>query len=162
MKPVLDSKGMYCALWLLTVALFLGAGLAGPQSALGQDNAQTNGTNPVTTPAQSLDGLQFSAGIIRSSEADSGNAPLGDTLVFKDGEFSSAICERYNFSSAPYWIRQDSEQIHFLAELSSPTDGKMVWQGTVRDGKLEGTMRWTRKRWYWTIDVEHNIRGEVK
>ena len=153
---------MYCALSPLTVVLFLGDGPVAPQSALSQDNAQINGTHPVSNPAQLLDGLQFSAGIIRSSEADSGNAPLGDTLVFKDGEFSSAICERCNFSSALYWIRQDGEQLHFLAELSSPTDGKMVWQGTVRDGKLEGTMRWTRKRWYWTIDVEHNIRGEVK
>lgn len=108
-----------------------------------------------------LDGLQFSAGIVRSSEADNGNEPLRDTLNFNDGQFSSVICQRYNFSSAPYWIRREDDQVHFLAELSSPTDGKMVWKGTIRDGKLEGTMRWTRKRWYWTVDVEHKIRGEL-
>ena len=48
-----------------------------------------------------------------------------------------------------------------LAELTSPTDGKMVWKGTIRGDTLEGTMRWTKKRWYWTIDTEHKIRGRL-
>jgi len=37
----------------------------------------------------------------------------------------------------------------------------MVWKGTVSGDKLDGTMRWTRTRWYWTIDVEHKIQGQV-
>ena len=120
------------------------------------------GTTAAASSARTLDGLQFSAGIVRSSEAETGNEPLRDTLIFKDGQFSSVVCERYNFTSAPYWIRSEGDQVHFLVELTSPTDGKMVWKGTIRDEKLEGTMRWTRKRWYWTVDAEHKIRGELK
>lgn len=37
----------------------------------------------------------------------------------------------------------------------------MEWQGTVKDGKLDGTMRWTRERWYWTIEAEHRISGQL-
>lgn len=120
---------------------------------------------------RTLDGMTFGAGIVRNdavapidegrgSEPD-GGASLRDTLVFDRGMFTSRICTRYNFAAAPYWVRLDGDRVHFLAELSSPTDGKMVWQGTIRDGRLEGTMRWTRTRWYWTVDVEHRIRGEL-
>ena len=127
-----------------------------PQLANSQDNArlETSAVNP-------LDGMHFAAGIIREGDEQAQKRPLEDMLLFEDGNFSSVVCKRYNFESAPYWIRREGDRIHFLAELSSPTDGKMVWKGTIQEGKLSGTMRWTRKRWYWTIDAEHNIRGEL-
>ena len=106
-----------------------------------------------------LDGLQFKAGIVNTEEG-SGNA-LEDTLIFDNGEFLSVVCKRYNFKASPYWVRTDGETIHFLAELTSPTDGKMEWRGAINGDKLNGTMRWTKKRWYWTIDAEHTIEGEV-
>lgn len=106
-----------------------------------------------------LDGLRFKAGIV--SIEDGPENALEDTLIFRDGKFSSVICQRYNFAAAPYWIRTEGGTIHFLAELNSPTDGRMIWKGTVSGDKLDGTMRWTRKRWYWTIDVEHRIQGQL-
>lgn len=108
-----------------------------------------------------LDGLQFSAAITSDGDEEAQNRPLEDELAFNDGQFSSLVCARYNFAAAPYWIRRDGERIHFLAEMSSPTDGTMVWKGTIRNGKLEGTMRWIKKRWYWTIDAKHTVRGEL-
>ena len=116
-------------------------------------------TNNQSTPLAGdlLDGLHFKAGIVKTVDGE-GNA-LEDTLTFSGGKFSSAVCERYNFTAAPYWIRTDGQSVHFLAELDSPTDGKMVWTGTIVDNRLKGTMRWTKKRWYWTIDVEHLIEG---
>ena len=106
-----------------------------------------------------LDGRRFKAGIV-NTEDGSGNA-LEDTLIFDNGAFLSVVCKRYNFKASPYWVRTDGETIHFLAELYSPTDGKMEWRGTINGDKLNGTMRWTKKRWYWTIDAEHTIEGEV-
>lgn len=88
--------------------------------------------------------------------------PLGDVLTFSNGIFSSEICKRYNFKGAPYWVRVEGDQVHFLAELTSPTDGRMLWKGTIRGGILKGTMRWTKKRWYWTIDTEHKISGKLE
>ena len=72
------------------------------------------------------------------------------------------MCRRFNFGEAPYWVREENGRIHFLAELTSPTDGTMVWKGTVRGDTLEGTMRWIKKRWYWTIDTAHRIRGKLE
>lgn len=110
-----------------------------------------------------LDGLRFRAGIVRrDAGADVQSQPLEDRLVFSNGAFSSAVCKKYNFAEAPYWTRKDGDAIHFLAELTSPTDGTMVWKGTIRGDRLEGTMRWTKKRWYWTVDTEHNIVGAVE
>ena len=117
------------------------------------------GAQSGTSKAGLLDGLQFKAGIVKAEDG-SGNA-LEDTLTFRNGEFSSAICKRYNFAASPYWVRTEGETVHFLAELNSPTDGKMVWKGTITGDKLIGTMHWTKKRWYWTVDVEHRIEGEV-
>lgn len=127
-----------------------------PQLASSQDDArlETFAVNP-------LDGMQFVAGIVGDGDEQAQKRPLEDKLLFEDGNFTSLVCKRYNFKSAPYWIRREGDRIHFLAELSSPTDGKMVWKGTIHDGKLSGTMRWTRERWYWTIDAKHTIRGEL-
>ena len=109
-----------------------------------------------------LDGHQYKAGIVRATSAEEGEKkPLGDLLMFSGGKFSSAVCKRYNFAEAPYWIRIEGDQVHFLAELTSPTDGKMVWKGTIQGDTLEGTMRWTKKRWYWTVDTEHKISGKL-
>ena len=104
-----------------------------------------------------LDGQSFKAGIIRKGATNQ----LEDTFTFEDGTFSSAMCKRYNFAAAPYWLRQEGDKVHFRAELESTTDGVMVWQGVISNGMLEGTMRWTKKRWYWTIDTEHRISGQV-
>ena len=110
-----------------------------------------------------LDGRQFNAGIVQAdAEEDGTKPPLVDQLMFSNGKFSSAVCKRYNFTEAPYWVRVEGDQVHFLAELTSPTDGRMVWKGTVRGDTLEGTMRWTKERWYWTIDTEHKIRGQLE
>lgn len=131
------------------------------QQPLAQSLEHSDALNPQSIPSTSdfLDGLHFKAGIVKAEDG-SGNA-LGDVLIFSDGKFSSVVCKRYNFTAAPYWVRTEGEAIHFLAELNSPTDGKMVWKGTITGDKLKGTMRWTRTRWYWTIDAEHNIEGEV-
>lgn len=112
--------------------------------------------------AAPLDGRTFRTSIVRTSaeKVEEGDQ-FPDQLEFRDGKFSSMICKRYNFSAAPYWVRREGDQVHFLAELTSPTDGKMVWKGTIKGESLEGTMHWTKKRWYWTIDTEHNIRGTL-
>ena len=110
---------------------------------------------------QPLDGMRFKATIVKDAHGDAPKQPLIDELDFHDGNFSSTICKRFNFADAPYWVRMESGRVRFMAELQSPTDGTMLWKGTVEGGVLNGTMRWTKKRWYWTIDAEHKIRGEI-
>lgn len=141
------------------VALLLAA-IIWSQSSVNPDPEKIE---PSVAGAGPLDGLQFLARIVRDDADENGeNGALGDQLAFSDGKFSSAICRRYNFADAPYWVRTEGGEVHFLAELTSPTDGRMVWKGTIRGDTLEGTMRWTKQRWYWTIDAEHKIRGKLE
>lgn len=139
--------------WLSTLALMMATIV--PLIANSQESAKV-----ATTAVSALDGFQFNAGIVRSGD-DTKKRPLEDKLIFRNGRFSSVVCKRYNFKPSPYWIRREGDRIHFLAELFSPTDGKMVWRGTIQKGRLTGTMQWTRKRWYWTINAKHTIRGEL-
>lgn len=129
----------------------------------GLQSAPDEKITPQNTARGMLDGRRFKAGIVRIDENQGEKSkPLGDQLSFRNGMFSSEICKRYNFKEAPYWIRIDGEKTHFRAELYSPTDGKMLWKGTIQGNTLEGAMRWIKKRWYWTIDTEHKIRGELE
>ena len=149
--------------WVISATFFaalLATTTAWSQAPMNSGNAMI--TLPVANAA-SLDGRQFKAGIVRKDADEGGeNLPLDDQLMFRDGKFSSAVCKRYNFADAPYWVRVEGDQIHFLAELTSPTDGRMQWKGTIRGNTLEGTMRWTKKRWYWTINTEHRISGTLE
>lgn len=120
----------------------------------------------VADPAQSvalapLNGQEFEARIVRQGDSAAPSEPLVDRLSFANGMFSSVICERYGFVPGAYWVRGTVDSIEFTAILHSPTDGIMEWSGIVKDGKLDGTMRWTRERWYWTIEAEHRIAGEL-
>ncbi len=139
---------------LALIVALMAAGLAPPSFAQAITQA------PQAASLAPLDGQTFDAGIVRQADA-SPTDPLLDQLFFADGMFSSKICERYGFVPGPYWVRGEPDAIEFQAVLHSPTDGIMEWQGTVKDGKLDGTMRWTRERWYWTVEAEHRISGEL-
>jgi hypothetical protein len=132
-----------------------GVGL--PEASLAQ--TVTHQTQPVVFAP--LDGLEFDAGIVRQEDGKDPAEPLTDRLLFANGKFSSRICERYGFVPGAYWVRGTADEIEFSAVLHSPTDGTMEWQGTVKDGKLDGTMRWIRERWYWTIEADHRISGQL-
>lgn len=108
-----------------------------------------------------LDGNVFEAKIVREDGTPAADAPLIDRLEFDNGFFVSEICTRYDFAPAQYWVRSDSGAIRFYAEMRSPTSGVMIWTGAVHNGELEGTMHWTRKRWYRTIIAEHRIAGKL-
>ena len=158
-------KHFLCHASTFVSAAILAAVLAFPTSAWSQSSKRPSkpATPPTAVKPYSLDGQKFKVRIVRDSNSD-GNKKrgLGDILSFKNGNFSSQICRRYNFEDAPYWIRVEGNKTHFLVELKSPTDGTMRWQGTIHGNILEGTMRWRRERWYWTIDATHKIRGKLQ
>lgn len=142
------------------LALLLPAELTVAQPAGASSPSVTDSRASNRSP---LDGRRFRAGIVRDdADEDGQKRPLEDKLVFENGKFSSVVCQRYDFAEAPYWVRVDGDRIHFLAELTSPTDGTMRWTGTIRGDKLTGTMRWIKQRWYWTIDTSHQIRGDLE
>jgi hypothetical protein len=98
------------------------------------------GIVPMAAGAQSLDGRSFQ-GVFLERGKTSGDA---DTLIFKDGRFRSTACDRYGYSDAPYKTMATADGTRFEAETQSPKYGKLVWNGTVRGGKLDATVMMER------------------
>ena len=67
-----------------------------------------------------------------------------DTLSFKDGRFRSSACDPYGYGDGAYTATQSGEAIAFEAETESPQYGKLLWKGTVRGPRLDGTMTMVR------------------
>jgi hypothetical protein len=86
--------------------------------------------------ANGLDGRTFQ-GVFLERGKTSGDA---DTITFKNGRFRSSACDRYDYSDAPYKTMADGDGLRFEAETQSPKYGKLVWNGTVRGGKLDATV----------------------
>jgi hypothetical protein len=84
-----------------------------------------------------------------------------DILSFSEGKFTSSACFKYGFGSGPYTATLDGDAIHFQAETVSPTHGKMVWQGTLKDGTLEVDYSWTKERWLWTTFRQYWFKGSL-
>ena len=115
--------------------------------------------SPSVVPAlSSLDGRTF---VAQSGEKGK-QASKKDTFVFRDGRFLSEACTPYGFGDAPYQATVDGATVRFHAETHSPTHGKMVWDGIVKDNAIEATSIWTRERWYWKIKKEYWFRGQMK
>ena len=90
--------------------------------------------------AANLDGRSFD-GVFLQRGKTSGDA---DTITFKDGRFRSSACDRYGYADAPYKAMADGDGLRFEAETQSPKYGKLVWNGTVRGGKLDATVMMLR------------------
>lgn len=86
-----------------------------------------------------------------------------DTFVFDKGLFVSRECERIcNFPARPYFVRETVEGIEFISETRCPyKDSKIVWRGTFRDGKVNGTSTWTSERWYGRIERNLVFQGTI-
>ena len=84
-----------------------------------------------------------------------------DVLSFSDGKFTSSECFQYGFKGGPYTATVEADSIHFYAETTSPTHGKMVWQGTLKSGTLDVTYTWTKERLLWTTFREYWFKGSL-
>lgn len=45
-----------------------------------------------------------------------------DTLIFKNGKFRSAGCDKYGFGEAPYTTTAEGDVIKFIADTTSETN----------------------------------------
>lgn len=84
-----------------------------------------------------------------------------DELIFKDGQFTSTECFQDGFMPGPYTATVESDGIHFTAEMHSATQGKMVWQGTLKGDILDVMYTWTKERWLWSIHMDYWFKGTL-
>ena len=108
-------------------------------------------------PSRILDGKKF---VGLTGEKDK-KVHHKDVLSFSEGIFTSSACYQYGFKGGPYTATVEGDSIHFQAETISPTHGKMVWQGTLKDGTLEVDYSWTKERWLWTTHREYWFKGSL-
>ena len=88
-----------------------------------------------------------------------------DTLIFKDGNFHSTGCDQYGFGDGAYTSTVNGDVIRFEAVTTSPTKGKMTWNGTVSGDKIEVGYVWMdASHWYKPNPkpLEKRAKGELK
>jgi hypothetical protein len=95
---------------------------------------------PSLAHANGLDGRSFT-GVFLERGKTSGDA---DTITFKDGRFRSSACDRYGYSDAPYKVTAVGDATRFETETQSAKYGKLLWNGTIRGGKLDATVMMVR------------------
>jgi len=87
-----------------------------------------------------LDGRNFDGIVLKRGET-SGDA---DTLSFKDGRFRSSARDPYGYGDGAYTATRSGDAVLFEAETESAQYGKLLWKGTVRGPRLDGTMTMVR------------------
>lgn len=111
------------------------------------------------SPSDLLDGKIF---LVKSGELGSEASHHNDYLIFRDGLFVSTDCaELLDFRASTYSATRQGDAIRFQADSTSPTHGRMIWDGTMRDNVMDATARWIDKRWYWTIDRMYWFKGNL-
>lgn len=124
-----------------------------PTTVLAGDNADSL---PKSFPAKHLlDGKKF----IGPTGEKGKKVHHEDVLIFAGGRFTSSKCFEFGFTDGPYVATVEAGLIKFHAETTSPTHGKMEWQGTLKGDTLEVYYNWTKKRWLWTTFREYWFKG---
>ena len=72
-----------------------------------------------------------------------------DELSFKDGKLHSALFEKWGFSEGAYSSTVKGDEIHFKAETSSQSHGKIVWKGKVSGEGIDIAYNWISQDWHW-------------
>ena len=102
-----------------------------------------------------LDGRAFK-GVIGPAEAPD----LADSLHFEEGHFWSDICTRCGFLPGVYRSEKTDEGVVFSGVLESDSRGRFEYDGLVgEDGAIDVTIRWEKRRWYWTSSREIAFQG---
>jgi hypothetical protein len=102
-----------------------------------------------------LDGRSFSVELTEANKSEA----TKDELIFKDGTFFSAECEKYGFTPAPYESKSKDGAILFKSALTSGKEGKTEWEGSVKGDEISGTMFWSKEG---QDPIIYTYKGAVK
>lgn len=120
-------------------------------------------TAPLTTAqTPTLDGKVF---IADAGEKGKAADEKSDVITFSEGKFHSSLCDQYGYGKGDYKTTALADTLVFDVETSSAKDGRLVWKGTVRGDKIEGTFMHYRKGGFFNSNpapVEHWFKGTIK
>lgn len=66
-----------------------------------------------------------------------------DAMVFEETQLLTENFAFYGFSPGTYTVPQDQPQ-RFSATLQSNTKGKLEWNGAIAEGRISGSLVWTK------------------
>ena len=87
--------------------------------------------------SSSLDGKSFVIFLYLQKERDS-----IDTLWFENSSMSFATQKKYGFVPESMKPKEKNGNIHFVATYKSKKNGDMIWEGTVMNDSIAGTLIW--------------------
>ncbi len=83
-----------------------------------------------------------------------------DVMRFENGQMSTAICIKFGFMPAPYFLSVEDGRVHFYAEMPSEKQGNMKFTGVIENDRIKATANWKQDRWYWSVDVKLMFEGK--
>ena len=106
-----------------------------------------------------LDGKRFEGKI----GAPGKPGKIDETVVFENGQFVSAECERRcGYARSKYWFRLENNEIHFKTRIRcTRADAWIDWSGTIAGNTINGQLKWTSERWYWTTKRNFWFEGQL-
>ena len=139
MNMQITSSKIVISLLVLSIMLFLNAGLGLASEGLLDGKAFTGPTGKIGKDATETDELRF-----------------------ENGKLYSVGCADWGFGRGAYSTKVEGNNISFEAVTTSPKDGKIVWNGTVNEDTIDATYIWTKKAWYGERKQEKWFKGNVK
>lgn len=87
--------------------------------------------------SSSVDGKTFKVFMYLQKERDS-----IDTLMFQNNSMLFATAKKYGFLPESMKPKEKNGNIHFVATYKSKKNGTMIWEGTVMNDSIAGTLIW--------------------
>ncbi len=106
-----------------------------------------------SSPAQKnkiqIDGKAFKIETFVDGKADG-----TEIMSFKNGQVENNECIKWGFTAAPYTF--DEKNATFKYSLTSPTEGKLMWEGTVSGNQISGQYVWVKSG---QKDIHYTFKG---
>jgi hypothetical protein len=103
---------------------------------------------PAVAATGILDGLTFRGDIGPKGKPADGK----DDIIFANGTLRSTACDAYGFGPGAYTAVRSGDTIAVTATTRSKSSGTINWQGTIRNGVLQGTFTCSKllvRKNYW-------------
>lgn len=107
-------------------------------------------------PNKTLDGKSYQ---VSSWDISNPEKQDPDLIVFKNGMMDSESCHQYGFTAAPYQSTYSNGIYTFTSTISSPVEGKMIFEGMAKDNLIEGKMVWKKDG---QADILYAFKGNLK
>jgi len=77
-----------------------------------------------------------------------------ENMIFRDGKVENDVCTQWGFGDAPYTY--DLQSRVFKYTLTSASEGRMDWEGTLSANVVSGKMVWVKAG---QNDIHYTFKG---